>query len=319
MYVYSLISHRVQQTSQFTSLVLELSLVRSHLLWGEFSAIFCSYSHSQFSIVRSTRYPSLLGGQRRHDMKGLPTPLHMADSVTRAPAVTHPSTNRAQRCLTSVIWRELVTTRPCATTYKSSTQTETQSQSDHKWPLCSSCMLLYGSIPRIDLWKGDVWLSQKGEFWKQVTFFSYVPVLPCHTQHLSWHGPAVPNSIRLSSRSSNFAWLFSATKPRVWISLRVCSFCNIDMFGSSTTWDRRQTTTADVRCWCWWVVEHSSQAVDQSSRLKQHWLPPGDVTPFVRQHRPGWYGICLSFRPVHGDIYIYIYIYISWCCLHAFI
>ena len=38
VYVYSLISHRVQQTSQFTPLVLELSLVRSHLLWGEFSA-----------------------------------------------------------------------------------------------------------------------------------------------------------------------------------------------------------------------------------------------------------------------------------------
>ena len=31
-------------------------------------------------------------------------------------AVTHPSTNQARRCLTSVIWRELVTTRPCATT-----------------------------------------------------------------------------------------------------------------------------------------------------------------------------------------------------------
>ena len=38
VYVYSLISHRVQQTSQFTPLVLELSLVHSHLLWGEFSA-----------------------------------------------------------------------------------------------------------------------------------------------------------------------------------------------------------------------------------------------------------------------------------------
>ena len=38
VYVYSLVSHRVQQTSQFTPLVLELSLVRSHLLWGEFSA-----------------------------------------------------------------------------------------------------------------------------------------------------------------------------------------------------------------------------------------------------------------------------------------
>ena len=41
VYVYSLISHRVQQTSQFTPLVLELSLIRSHLLCGEFSA-FCA-------------------------------------------------------------------------------------------------------------------------------------------------------------------------------------------------------------------------------------------------------------------------------------
>ena len=32
-------------------------------------------------------------------------------------AVTHPSTNRARRCLTSVIWRELVTIRPCASNH----------------------------------------------------------------------------------------------------------------------------------------------------------------------------------------------------------
>ena len=38
VYVYSLISHRVQQTSQFTPLVLELFLIHSHLLLGEFSA-----------------------------------------------------------------------------------------------------------------------------------------------------------------------------------------------------------------------------------------------------------------------------------------
>ena len=30
--------------------------------------------------------------------------------------VTHPSSNQAWRCLTSVFWWELVTTRPCATT-----------------------------------------------------------------------------------------------------------------------------------------------------------------------------------------------------------
>ena len=36
---YCLISHRVQQTSQFIAVVLELSLIRSYLLWGEFSAL----------------------------------------------------------------------------------------------------------------------------------------------------------------------------------------------------------------------------------------------------------------------------------------
>ena len=35
--VNSLISLQVQQTSQFAPLVLELSLIQSHLRWGEFS------------------------------------------------------------------------------------------------------------------------------------------------------------------------------------------------------------------------------------------------------------------------------------------
>ena len=39
MYVYSLISHQVQQTSQCAPLVLELSLIRSHLIWEEFREI----------------------------------------------------------------------------------------------------------------------------------------------------------------------------------------------------------------------------------------------------------------------------------------
>ena len=37
VYVYSLIPPWVQQTSQFTPLVLKLSLIQSHLLWGECS------------------------------------------------------------------------------------------------------------------------------------------------------------------------------------------------------------------------------------------------------------------------------------------
>ena len=117
VYVYSLISHRVQQTSQFTPLVLELSLVRSHLLWGEFSAFSAAIAihNSPLFVPPGTHHCWVDRGGMI--WKACPTPLHMADSVTRAPAVTHPSTNRAQRCLTSVIWRELVTTRPCATTW----------------------------------------------------------------------------------------------------------------------------------------------------------------------------------------------------------
>ena len=114
MYVYSLISHRVQQTSQFTPLVLELSLVRSHLLWGEFSAFSAADAihNSPLFVPPGTHHCWVDRGGMI--WKACPTPLHMAGSVTRA-AVTHPSTNRARRCLTSVIWRELVTTRPCAT------------------------------------------------------------------------------------------------------------------------------------------------------------------------------------------------------------
>ena len=114
VYVYSLISHRVQQTSQFTPLVLELSLVRSHLLWGEFSAFSAAIAihNSPFFVPPGTHRCWVDRGGMI--WKACPTPLHMAGSVTRA-AVTHPSTNRARRCLTSVIWRELVTTRPCAT------------------------------------------------------------------------------------------------------------------------------------------------------------------------------------------------------------
>ena len=68
--VYSLKSPWVQQTLQFTPLVLELSLVQSHLLWGEFSAFSAADAIHNFSNFRSTRYPSLLCGQRWHGMRG---------------------------------------------------------------------------------------------------------------------------------------------------------------------------------------------------------------------------------------------------------
>ena len=79
MYVYSLDIpfSRVQQTAQFTPLVSELTLIRSHLLWGEFSAFSaandisqCHFTFHNSPFFRSTRYPSLLGGQRRSGMRG---------------------------------------------------------------------------------------------------------------------------------------------------------------------------------------------------------------------------------------------------------
>ena len=113
VYVYSLISHQVQQILQFTPLVLELSLVRSHLLWGEFSAFSAAIAihNSPLFVPPGTHHCWVDRGGMI--WKACPTPLHMAGSVTPA-AVTHPSTNRARLRLTSVIWRELVTTRPCA-------------------------------------------------------------------------------------------------------------------------------------------------------------------------------------------------------------
>ena len=76
MSVYSLKSPLSSQlTLQFTPLVLELFLIQSHLLWGEFSicALCCSYSQSlQFSFLVPPGTTSLPGGQRRRDMRGLP-------------------------------------------------------------------------------------------------------------------------------------------------------------------------------------------------------------------------------------------------------
>ena len=99
---------------QFTLLVLALFYIQSHLFWGELSicALCCSYSQSlqlRFLVPPGTHHCWV----DRGDMiwEASPTPLHMTGSMTRAP-VTHPSTKRAQRCLTSVIWRELVTVVP---------------------------------------------------------------------------------------------------------------------------------------------------------------------------------------------------------------
>ena len=47
------------------------SLIRSHLLWGEFSAFAAANAIHKISSFHSTRYLSLLGGQRRYGMRGL--------------------------------------------------------------------------------------------------------------------------------------------------------------------------------------------------------------------------------------------------------
>ena len=63
-------SQWVQETLQFTLLVLELSLIQFHLLWGEFIAFSAANAIHSYSSFHSTRYPSLLGGQRRYGMRG---------------------------------------------------------------------------------------------------------------------------------------------------------------------------------------------------------------------------------------------------------
>ena len=124
-----MISPWVQQTSQFTPWVLELSLIQSHLLWEEFSicALCSSCSQSlQFSFHGPPGTHHCWVDRVGMIWEACPTPLHMAGSVTRAP-VTHPSTNQAVPCLTSVIWQELVPTQSCAVCFKGS------HRHCHKW------------------------------------------------------------------------------------------------------------------------------------------------------------------------------------------
>ena len=92
---------------------------------GKIPCIFCiSYIHnSPFVIPPGTHHCWVNRGGTI--WKVCPTPVHVAGSMSRAP-VTFPRTNRAQHCLTSVIWRELVTTRPCVInmTYSAPNDTE---------------------------------------------------------------------------------------------------------------------------------------------------------------------------------------------------
>ena len=71
VYVYSLDIpfSRVQQTAQFTPLVSELTLIRSHLLMGRYSCAFsaandisqCHFTFHNSPFFRSTRYPFTAG------------------------------------------------------------------------------------------------------------------------------------------------------------------------------------------------------------------------------------------------------------------
>ena len=103
VYFYSLISPWVQQTLQFTPLVMDLFLIWLHLLWGEFiiCALCCNYSQSlQFNFFVPLRIHHCWVDRGGMVRKTCPTPLHMASSVIWAPG-THPSTNQARRCLSS--------------------------------------------------------------------------------------------------------------------------------------------------------------------------------------------------------------------------
>ena len=120
MYVYSLISPWAQH-SQFTSLVLELSLIQSHLLlenstFAHFAAAIANHYNLAFSFHQ---VPITAGWTKEAWYERLAQHLYTWPTAWlehRSPIRVGP-TNRAPRCLklTSVIWRELVTTLPCAT------------------------------------------------------------------------------------------------------------------------------------------------------------------------------------------------------------
>ena len=76
--------HWVQQTLQFMPLVLELFLIQSHLLWGEFSicALCCSYSQSmQFSFLVPPGTHHCWVDRSGVIWEACPTPLHMTVSA----------------------------------------------------------------------------------------------------------------------------------------------------------------------------------------------------------------------------------------------
>ena len=69
--VYRMRLSRVQQTLQFTPFYWN-SLIRSHLLWGEFTTFSAADAIHNSPMFRSTVYPLQLGGEKQYGMRSLP-------------------------------------------------------------------------------------------------------------------------------------------------------------------------------------------------------------------------------------------------------
>ena len=134
---------------QFAPLVLEHTLLQSHLLQGEFSicTLCCNFSQSlQFSFLVPPSTHHCWVDRSGMIWEACPAPLHIGGTVTRA-QVTHPSTypNWARCWLTSAIQREKVTIMPCAPLCvciylcATSKQTNKQIKMNMDWSTTSKC------------------------------------------------------------------------------------------------------------------------------------------------------------------------------------
>ena len=107
MYVCSLISREFSGLYKFTPLVLELSY--SFISSGENSAFahFAAATANHYNLAVSFHQVPITGGQRRHDMRGLPNTSTYGQqrnsNIRPWLADTHPSTTWAQHCITSTI------------------------------------------------------------------------------------------------------------------------------------------------------------------------------------------------------------------------
>ena len=78
-----MISLWVQQTSQFTPLVLEFSLIRYHLVWGEFSKFFAANAIDNSTIF--TRHHHCWVGRGSMEREVCPTLLHTTSIGNQTP------------------------------------------------------------------------------------------------------------------------------------------------------------------------------------------------------------------------------------------